>query len=275
MNRLLFPIFAVFVLWWLNALFLWHTLSYFWMKTWGPRFYLISAIMSLIFPVAMTLHNVAPNIVTRFFYIIWALWLWVVFLWLFVWLIFDVWFYFWKSQNPIKWYIWIAAMIALTAYWYYNQAVLAVKNVDIRVKNLEKEIRIWYLSDVHIDWIHDIWYLDDIITTLNNQDIDLVLINWDMVDGTSFEKHSFKNLDTLKVPVYITFWNHESYIGKDYALWLFKDTKARILQNEVVEFSWLQILWLEDLMWLDHSYNESKLDAILKEGLNQLRVKFS
>jgi len=57
-----------------------------------------------------------------------------------------------------------------------------------------------------------------------------------LVDGTSFEKHSFKTLDRLKTPVYITFGNHESYIGKDFAMSLFKDTRAKVLENEIIDY---------------------------------------
>lgn len=89
------------------------------------------------------------------------------------------------------------------------------------------------------------------------------MINGDIIDGTSFEKHSLKTLDRLKVPVFVTFGNHEHYIGIEYAKSLFKGTKARVLENEVVEFSGIQILGIEDMMGMKHSYNEARLREVL------------
>ncbi|EKE27606.1 MAG: hypothetical protein ACD_3C00188G0022 [uncultured bacterium (gcode 4)] len=262
MSRLIFPIVAILILLWMNTLFLWHTYRFFWNRIW-PWFYVYSVLLSLIFPASIIFHNLSSNIFTKYFYAIWALWLGIVFLWIFVWLLYDIWFFFWKSQTPIKWYVWIGTMILLTAYWYYNQAAPIIKNIEIPVKNLENEIKIWYLSDVHVSWLHDLSYLDSIIEKLNGMDIDVVMINWDLVDGTSFERHGFKNLDNIKVPVFVTFWNHESYVWNEYALSLLKDTKARILHNEVVEFNWLQILGSEDIMWLDYDYNKGRLENVL------------
>ncbi|EKE28944.1 MAG: Metallophosphoesterase [uncultured bacterium (gcode 4)] len=262
MSRLLFPIFAIVILWWLNALFLLHTFRFFWLRV-GPWFYVLSLLLSLIFPISMILHNLSPNLFTRYLHVIWALWLWIIFLWLFVWILYDIIFYFWKNPILGKWHIWMGTMIILTIYGYLNQMILVTKEIEIPVKNLQNEIKIWYLSDVHIDWIHDLTYLDKIIDKLNVMDIDVVLINWDLVDGTSFEKHSFKNLERLEKPVFITFWNHESYVWNDYVMSLLAETKARVLHNEVVDFAWLQILWTQDLMWLDRKSNESKLEDIL------------
>jgi len=203
------------------------------------------------------------------------IWLGTVFFGFFISIAFDLTVNFLPISLFYKWLIRSILIISISAYAVYNQSGSpAIKNVSIKVKNLENNIRIWYLSDVHIDWIHSIDYLEKIIKILNEQKVDLVLINWDLVDGTSFETHSFKTLDNSSVPVFFTYGNHETYIGKDFVTKLLLNTKVKTLENEVVEFKWLQIIWIEDMMWMNIKDNEWKLDKILN-GLSWNKNKAS
>lgn len=264
LSRIFFIFFVMLVFWWLNAFFLFHFYRLFSFVINRTYIYFIIG-LTFILPFSMFLHQGLPNIFTRWFYIISLTWLGIIFIGFYISIFFDCSVNLLKIPLIYKAYTWSILIVWISVFALYNQSwVPWIKNIAIKNSKLSQDIKIWYLSDIHIDWLHNISYLDKIIDKLNNENIDVVLINWDFVDGTSFEKHSFKTLDRLKVPVYITFWNHESYIWKDFAKSLFIETKAKVLENEIIDYKWLQILWIEDMMGMNHSYNENKLENILK-----------
>ncbi|MDD2565474.1 MAG: metallophosphoesterase [Candidatus Gracilibacteria bacterium] len=212
----------------------------------------------------MSLHSQFPNIFTRYFYIFCITWLGIIFLGLFISIIFDFSINLISIPLQIKSFIWSFLIVSISTFAIYNQSGLPeIKNISIKAPKLSENMKIGYLSDVHIDGVHSINYLNKIIDILNKQKLDLVLINGDLVDGASFEKHSFKTLDRLNVPVYITLGNHESYIGNDFAKSLFTETKARVLENEVVNYKGLEILGIQDMFGIKNKQNEILLDKIL------------
>lgn len=262
-SRLFFIFLVIFVFWWLNAFVIGHFYKFFTFKI-DKYFFLLTIWLSSLVPLSMVLHSQYPSIFTTWFYYIVMIWLGTIFFGFFISVVFDLTVNFLPVSLLIKWIIWSILIVAISAFSVYNERWLPiVKNINIKVNNLENPLRIWYLSDVHIDGIHSIDYLDNIVDILNKQNVDIVMINGDLVDGTSFEKHSFKTLDRLKVPVYFTYGNHESYINKDFARALLDNTKVKILENEVIDYKWLQIIGIEDMMWMNIRANEIKLDKIL------------
>lgn len=264
LSRLFFVLFFLFAVWWLNAFVVWHFYKFFSLRI-DKVFYFVTVALTSFIPLSMILHRQYPWVITTWFYYFVMIWLWVVFFGFCISIIFDLTVNFLSISNFIKWIIWLSLIVLISTYSIYNESWLPIiKNISIKVNNLETPLRIWYLSDVHIDGIHSIDYLEKIIDILNSQNVDIVLINWDLVDGTSFEMHSFTTLDKSKAPVYFTYGNHETYIGKDFVTKLLANTKVKILENEVVDYRWLQIIWIEDMMWMNTKENEWKLDKILK-----------
>lgn len=262
-GRIFFILIFLSVLFWLNAFFIWHFLKLYSIGI-NKNLVIISFILTALLPISMSLHSQFPNIFTRYFYIFCITWLWIIFLWLFISIIFDFSINLISIPLQIKSFIWSFLIVSISTFAIYNQSWLPeIKNISIKAPKLSENMKIWYLSDVHIDWVHSINYLNKIIDILNKQKLDLVLINWDLVDWASFEKHSFKTLDRLNVPVYITLGNHESYIWNDFAKSLFTETKARVLENEVVNYKWLEILGIQDMFWIKNKQNEILLDKIL------------
>lgn len=261
--RLFFIFTAVSIFFWLNAFFVWHIYKFFGFKV-DRSFLIICFTLTIAFPLSMILHSQFPNFFTTWFYYLEAIWLWVIFLWFFISFFFDISINLLHISLFVKWIIWAIIVTLICGFALYNQSWLPIiKPISIKIKNLEQPLRIWYLSDVHINWIHDITYLDSIVDMLNKENVDVVFINWDLVDWTSFEKHSFKTLDRLTSPLFVTLWNHEEYVWLDFARNLLKETKAKLLENEVTEFKWMQILGIQDLMWMRHEYNENLLKWIL------------
>lgn len=262
LRKMLIPFFGVIVFLLLNYIVVLHWYKFFGL-TINRNFYIIVFALALNFPLAMSAHHTMPWLLSRYRYYISAVLLGVVFFWLVVSIFCDVIYIFWPGKSVYKWYLFLAILTVMSGYSIINQLYYKVINVEIPVKWLSREIKIGYLSDIHIDGINSLGYLDRVINEVNKHDIDVVMINGDFIDGTSFEQHSFKAIDRFKVPVFITMWNHESYVGKTFSMSLFKWTKARVLDNEVVDFSGLQIIGIEDLMWTNIKANEDKLTTIL------------
>ena len=118
---------------------------------------------------------------------------------------------------------------------------IKVKTVEIPITNLTKESTILYLSDIHISHTSDLPFLKKIIAQLNALEGDFVVINGDFVvingdfiDGKGFSEADLQLLNSINKDVYLTLGNHEAYAGNAYVKQLLKNTKIRLLEDEVL-----------------------------------------
>ncbi|MEF2175596.1 MAG: metallophosphoesterase [Candidatus Absconditabacteria bacterium] len=160
-------------------------------------------------------------------------------------------------------YILVGVISTLVIYSLINALRPIIVNVDVQIPGLENNKRIVYMSDLHIDSIHALPYLQYIIDQVNNIEADFVIINGDFIDSTAFDDNSFALLNTINKEIFFTFGNHEKYAGNDYVRKLFKPTKVNILENRVVEYNGLQLIGIQDLQGIDNKANQNKLESIL------------
>lgn len=234
-------------------------------------FYGLLVFMTFLFPVIMSINTIYPSIITKYLYFFASLWLWVLCLSIWILFIFEIinviwkyWFHYNLINNKI-WYIVLWLIIWFSWYSVWNWRDLTVKNFDLPMKNLQNNIKIVYLSDMHIDTLNWEDYLNRIIDQVNSLSWDLVVINWDLVDSVSLSYHSFKSLNRIKARVIFTYWNHETYSKKEFVNKLLENTKVEILENKMIEFSWLQIIGLQDMNWFDNKSNWEKLKNLLSQ----------
>lgn len=133
----------------------------------------------------------------------------------------------------------------------------------------EEKIEVWFkanfvlISDLHLWFFKNKYFLQRIIDKINKiEDIDAVLIPWDFLynlsPNTDLNK-IFSPFKNLKIPVYATLWNHDSWFPwpymKDKLLIALKNNNVNLLENKAMRLRNKNVilLWLWDYVeWEDH-----------------------
>jgi uncharacterized protein len=157
-------------------------------------------------------------------------------------------------------------------YGAWNAFNPRVKNIEVAIKNLPAEWQgktVVQLSDVHLGHIYQAPYLEKLVRQINALHPEAVFITGDFFDGMDGELDSLvQPLNELQAEkgVYLVTGNHETYLGVDKAFAALKNTKVKILQNEVVDILGLKIIGI--------SYPLQSEGNKEIEILNSLRDKF-
>lgn len=142
----------------------------------------------------------------------------------------------------------LVALVPLIAiYSYYKAHKLVVNEKTIYLDNLNEDINILHLSDVHFGAIRHKKIIKDIRDKLNElSDIcDLVIISGDLADGSStVEEDDFLAFKDIGIPIIFTAGNHDFYPGIENVYKACKKAGIIILDNEGMEFKDLNIFGL-------------------------------
>ncbi len=190
-------------------------------------------------------ERLSHNILTRSFYAITATWMGVLLLLFSALLIFEIINYFYKLPPKTSLYSILFIVGALSAYSIFNALNVKIKEVTIPIQNLEKEVRIVQLTDLHVGTIKNSKFLDEIVTKTNSLNPDFVAITGDLVDGSGpLRPGTYEKLNEIEAETYFVTGNHEIYEQVSSVLKIFEDIDAKILMNENVETKGIQVIGL-------------------------------
>jgi len=151
-----------------------------------------------------------------------------------------------------------------------------VKETEIKISNLENELTIMQISDVHIGHHRRHDYLAKIVEETNKRNPDLVLITGDLIDAApALLQGVLEPLSNFKAPVYFVEGNHEIDVVRERALNLIAQQGVHILHNEVTETHGIQLIGLEYMKADENTFDmhpSEKTDTI-KSVLAQLSIK--
>jgi predicted MPP superfamily phosphohydrolase len=210
-------------------------------------FYLAILIMGLIFPATSFIERFGDGFIARIFYTIGASWLGMLFLAFCAVLAWDIVRHFIRAKASYAAMAIIAIVILLTIYGIINALFLNVKEIVVKMPNLEKQTRIVQLSDMHVGTVHNSRYLEQIVKKTNSLSPDIVLITGDLVDGTgqlSFE--TYKPLLKLEAKTFFTTGNHEQYGGLERIMPIISALGIQALRDEVAEYRGIQIIGIDN-----------------------------
>ncbi|MDD2665752.1 MAG: metallophosphoesterase [Methanocellales archaeon] len=206
--------------------------------------YLWIALATLSLPVAVYFERIFPNILSRIFYTVSALWMGILLFTLCSLLIYEVIRPFYTI--PYAGMIIVIVVSVLSIISVINAVGIVVKEVEVPIKNLEEDVTLVQLSDIHAGTIRNSGFLKKIIEKANKLDPNIVMITGDMVDASArLHGSMFSDFNRLKAPIYFVTGNHEVYEETDKVYALFNDTKIRVLRNEAVDFDGIQIIGVE------------------------------
>ncbi|MFA6184074.1 MAG: metallophosphoesterase [Parcubacteria group bacterium] len=209
--------------------------------------------LGISYVVSSILAHYGENIFTRVIYFISGLWLavgWnILMAFMLLWI--TVGFFKFFSFNFNYKYLAIFSIILALVYSSYGVWCAfnpKIKNITVKIKNLPQEWenkKVVQLSDIHLGHIYGKNFLSKIVSKTNIQNPDVVFITGDLFDGMD------GSLDALVGPlsdlgasggVYFVTGNHETYLGVDKTVAILEKTPVRVLNNEMINVSGMQIL---------------------------------
>jgi hypothetical protein len=138
------------------------------------------------------------------------------------------------AMVTVKIAIGIAAVMTIAGM--VNARFIRLKKITLNAKNLQKDLRIVQLSDIHMGLVHSRRFLTRLINKVNSLDPDIILITGDLIDGPFKSPESmYTPLTKLNTSAYFSTGNHEYMVGIDYALDIICKMGIKILRNESIE----------------------------------------
>ncbi len=222
--------------------------------------YSLIFLFAISFPAAAVLERTVSHIITRALYTIASAWMGISFFILFLLLGYEI-LKFIFTIPPYTAGISIMAVASIMgAYAIINGLYLEIKEVDIKITSIKKDMRIVQLSDMHIGSIRNSGFIKKIVMKTNTLNPDIVLITGDTADGSAkLHPYMFNAINNLKCPVFLGIGNHDVYEGVENLIEVLNTTKIKVLRNEVIEFNGLQIIGV------DYSFQRNHLKEILSQ----------
>lgn len=136
----------------------------------------------------------------------------------------------------------LAIVPILGVYNYWKAHNLVVNEKTLEFNNLQRDINIAHLSDVHFGSVRHKEIISDIKDKLNTLDCELAIISGDLADGSSVvEEDDFMAFKDVKMPIIFTPGNHDYYMGIESVIGACRKAGVIVLDNESMEFECLNI----------------------------------
>lgn len=209
--------------------------------------YIIAACLALAFIGTSMLERYFNGPVTKLVYSISASWIGLIFMLVSLLLVYEILSIFITFQPKVMGIILLSLVSLLTLYGIVNAQFIAVKEIQVPVQNLEKELSIVQLSDIHLGTVHKAAYMQKIVGMTNSLEPDMVLITGDLLDVSGkLPRTSIAPLNGLKAKAFFSIGNHEKYAGIDEVMKMMAETKVKVLRNEVVDYKGIQVIGVDN-----------------------------
>ena len=169
----------------------------------------------------------------------------------------------------------ISLAVLISGYGIWNATHKQIREVDIEMKGLSKEIKAALLTDIHIGHFWGVKTLQKVVDITNAQKPDVIFIAGDLFDGKiRLNKQSLEPLTKLNAPVYFVEGNHDGYSGAKEIKDNLRDIGVQVLENEVTHFSQTQIIGLNHMRADEESFNMHApgVRSTIKSTLNELNI---
>lgn len=133
-------------------------------------------------------------------------------------------------------------VVGLFIYGYYNAHNPQITERTLYLDDLDEEIDIIHLSDIHVGSIRTPSILKKIVAKINALDADAVIISGDLADGSNrIQPNDFEEFEKVKVPVIFTPGNHDYYTGIENVFNACENAGIMILDNNQTKIGGLNV----------------------------------
>ncbi len=161
----------------------------------------------------------------------------------------------------------LAIVPILGVYNYYKAHKLVVNEKTLKLKNLDHDINIVHLSDVHFGSVCHKKIIRQIADKLKELECscEMAIISGDLADGSSIvEKDDFLAFKEVNMPIIFTPGNHDFYMGIENVFEACRNAGIIILDNDSIEFEGLNIFGLR--FSLEDKSRPEIDESLIKEG---------
>lgn len=155
--------------------------------------------------------------------------------------------------------------IIVSAYGIWRSRNPELKWVEVKIQALPDHWRgkvLVQLSDLHLGAINGTGFMKRITEKVNSLSHEAILITGDLIDGMGGDLPTLIGvINSLKASkgIFFVTGNHEGYVGLDRALSIVRQTKIRILDNEIVDLEGLQLVGIS----FPEHYREHRAHSLL------------
>lgn len=167
--------------------------------------------------------------------------------------------------------------IVIFIYGYLEAGNIVIKKVYINSSKINKEVKIAYLSDIHLGITTLEGRVRKLIRQLKNINPDIIILGGDFIDGQHDNIDKYVNLFrdlNIRYGKYAVLGNHEYYAGRLYSEGIIKSAGFVLLNNEsaIIKDLNICITGIEDIVsdkakelnLLKSSYNNKCFNIYLK-----------
>lgn len=221
-------------------------------------FYAALITLSISFVFATVIERTLNGVFGRTFYTLAATWTGYLFFLFVAVLIFDLLNLVFHFPKLIAGITILVVVFLIGTFALINATTIDTKEVTIKLIELDNDLKIVQLSDIHVGTILNSEHLDKIVKETNRLKPDFVVITGDLVDGSGkIQSSVYKKLDDINAPIFFVVGNHEIYEDVNKVEAALKDTKIKILRNEYVDYKGVQ------LVGVDYSDDKANLKKVL------------
>jgi predicted MPP superfamily phosphohydrolase len=164
----------------------------------------------------------------------------------------------------------IGMAVALSLYGFINSGVIRITRITLQLHDLPSEWKskhaVW-VSDTHLGPVRNKRFAQHIATMIQNLQPDIVFIGGDLFDGESVDlDRTIESFSQISVPygIYFITGNHEEFSDNTPFLQAIRRVGIRVLDNEMVEISGLQIIGVD--------YRDTRREDQFKEILQKIKI---
>lgn len=170
------------------------------------------------------------------------------------------------------WFIVLVLLIVciITVYSYLHAHRIIIHEKTIELENLDEDINIAHLSDIHFGSIMHDKIILNLRDKLNEVSAccDLAIISGDLADGSCvIEEDDFMPLKEVNMPLVFTAGNHDFYRGIESVYRACENAGIIILDNEGMEFKNLNIFGLTFSFEDIETVGADELAAFVREDM--------
>ena len=143
--------------------------------------------------------------------------------------------------------IMIAISLLYIGFGIYKGTTIKVTPLSISNNLIKKDLKIIFISDFHVESIHNRGFIQRIVNHIKTIQPDVVLLGGDLMN-TAKEDYvdAFLPFNQLQMPIYAILGNHDHMGNSGAITQLFEKTKIIPLKNQSIEIDGLQIVGIED-----------------------------
>lgn len=224
-------------------------------------YHFIIVFIAILNPISLFLLNYFSNPLIRAIYTVSVIWLGIS---VYILILFAAYFimgFFIQIPIQIAGTVILVIPIILGIYAVFNSIHPEIKEINITLNGIKKNIRAVQISDVHIGPIRRDGFLKKLVNKLIELEPEIIFITGDLFDGSSkLSDDILKDFDRLKVPVLFIMGNHDYYQGRDDVIKYLNSANIILIDHEVFDFKGIQVVGVP-FSW-KNGYLESSLQNI-------------